>query len=144
MKDPPKGWPRISSSVFYDDAKAPIGWLSRAFGFEVRLKVEGEQGQIVHSQLTLDGGVIMVGQAGLTKERPFCKSPRGVDGTNTQALSVFVDDVEAHCEQARQSGAVIAAEPRTEDYGEDYWADRSYEAIDPEGHHWWFMQRVRG
>jgi len=134
MEDPPQGWPRISSSVFYDDAKAAIDWLTDAFGFEAQLKVE-EQGQIVHSQLTFDGGLIMVGQARLTKERPFCKSPSSVAGANTQALSVFVDDVEAHCEQARRAGAVIAAEPTTQDYGPDYWADRSYEAVDPEGHH---------
>ena len=144
MKNPPEGWPRISSSVFYDDAKAAIDWLARAFGFEVQVKVEGEQGQIVHSQLTLDGGLIMVGQAGLTRDRPFCKSPRGVDGTNTQALCVFVDDADAHCERAREAGAVIRMEPTTQDYGEGYWADRTYEAEDLEGHHWWFMQRVRG
>ena len=29
------------------------------------------------------------------------------------------------------------------DYGEDHWADRSYGAADPEGHHWWFTQRIR-
>ena len=39
MKSPPKGWPRISSSVFYDDAAAAIAWLVRVFGFEVQLKV---------------------------------------------------------------------------------------------------------
>ena len=144
MKNPPKGWPRISSSLFYDDAAAAIDLLTKTFGFEVQLKVEGDQGQIVHSQLTLDGGLIMVGQAGLTPERPFCKSPRGVDGANTQALCVFVDDVDAHCERARQAGATVHAEPATQDYGENYWADRSYEAVDLEGHHWWFMQRVRG
>ena len=33
--------------------------------------------------------------------------------------------------------------PETTDYGEDYWADRTYQAVDPEGHVWWFMQRVR-
>jgi uncharacterized glyoxalase superfamily protein PhnB len=31
----------------------------------------------------------------------------------------------------------------THDYGEDYWADRSYGALDPEGHMWWISQRVR-
>ena len=30
------------------------------------------------------------------------------------------------------------------DYGDAYWADRSYGAIDPEGHLWWFSQRIRG
>ncbi len=41
MKPTPSGWPRLSSSVFYDDPRAAIDWLCRAFGFEVRLKVEG-------------------------------------------------------------------------------------------------------
>ena len=121
-----------------------MSWLTKNFGFEVRLKVEGDKGQVVHSQLTLDDEFIMVGQAGLTPERPFCKSPRGRGGANTQALCVFVDDADAHCDHARQAGATINAEPATQDYGEDYWADRSYEAVDLEGHHCWFMQRVRG
>lgn len=28
--------------------------------------------------------------------------------------------------------------------GEAYWADRSYGALDPEGHLWWITQRLRG
>ena len=44
MKPPPPGWPRISSSLFYEDAPAAIDWLCRVFGFEVRLKVEGDAG----------------------------------------------------------------------------------------------------
>ena len=31
MKPPPAGWPRISSSLFYDDAAAAIDWLERTF-----------------------------------------------------------------------------------------------------------------
>ena len=38
---------------------------------------------------------------------------------------------------------VPATVSRTSDYGDDYWADRSYGALDPEGHLWWFMQRTR-
>ena len=34
MKNTPAGWPRISVSLFYDDALAAIDWLCRAFGFE--------------------------------------------------------------------------------------------------------------
>ena len=65
MKNPPAGWPRIVPAVFYDDAAAAIDWLARAFGFVVRERVEDDRGRIVHSQLVLNGGVIMVGQAGL-------------------------------------------------------------------------------
>ena len=42
------------------------------------------------------------------------------------------------------SGATIVNEPQTTDYGEGYWADRSYQAKDPEGHNWWFAQRISG
>ena len=66
MQNPPAGWPRIASAVFYEDAAAAIDWLCRAFGFEVQLKVENKRGQIAHSQLVLGGGLIMVGQAGLS------------------------------------------------------------------------------
>ena len=144
MKNPPTGWPRIVPAVFYDDAAAAIVWLTRAFGFVVRERVEDDRGRIVHSQLVLNGGVIMVGQAGLSPERQYARSPRGVGAANTQSLAVFVDDADAHCERARAAGAVIATEPATQDYGEGYWADRTYEAEDLEGHHWWFMQRLRG
>lgn len=47
MKNPPEGWPRITPAVFYDDAAAAIDWLTRAFGFTVRVRVENEEGQIV-------------------------------------------------------------------------------------------------
>ena len=143
MKNPPDGWPRIAPAVFYNDAAAAIDWLSRVFGFAVQERVENDAGQIVHSQLVLDGGLIMVGQVGLHPDRTYPRSPLSVGGANTQALTVYVDDVDAHCERARAAGAAITVEPATQDYGEDYWVDRTYEARDLEAHHWWFMQRLR-
>jgi len=147
MKPPPRDWPRLSSSVFYQDAQAAIDWLCRAFGFAVRLKVEGEGGRVEHSELTYGEGLVMVGQeGGSSAERPWkarMRSPRSVDGANTQCLMLFVDDADAHCAHARQHGAQIVEEPATHDYGDDYWTDRSYGALDPEGHLWWITQRVR-
>jgi uncharacterized glyoxalase superfamily protein PhnB len=146
MKKPPEGWPRISSAVFYDDAAKAIDWLCRTFGFEVQLKVEGEGGRIEHSELKFGEGLVSVSSSGGSSHRKAPlpgKSPRSVGGVNTQMLCVFVDDVDAHCARARSVGAKIIDEPTTSDYGEDYWSDRSYRVEDPEGHHWWFMQRVR-
>ena len=141
MKQTPEGWPRISSALYYDDAAKAIDWLCDAFGFEVRLKVEGEGGRIEHSELEYGDGLIMVGQTGRA-DRPSCRSPRTLDGANTQALCICVDDAEAHCARARAAGARITQEPEVHDYGAEYWADRTYEAEDPEGHRWWFMQRL--
>jgi uncharacterized glyoxalase superfamily protein PhnB len=139
-QNPPKDWPRISSSLVYQDAAKAIDWLCRAFGFEVRLKVEGDDGKIVHSELTLGGGVIMVGSEG---RRPLRNSPRSIGDVNTQSLMVYVDNVDAHCARARAAGAQILEEPSVHDYGKEYWADRTYEAQDLEGHRWWFTERVR-
>ena len=146
MKSTPAGWPRISSGLYYRDAAKMIDWLCAAYGFEVRLKVESEGGSIMHSELTLGDGLIMVGEERSGAARRFetdCFSPLNAGG-NTQNLMVFVDDVDAHCADARASGARIVAEPELHDYGDDYWVDRSYGAIDPEGHLWWFTQRIRG
>jgi uncharacterized glyoxalase superfamily protein PhnB len=146
MKKTPQGWPRISSSLFYDDAAAAIDWLCHAFGFEVRLRIEGEGGRIEHSELTFGEGLIGVSSTGTKPGRGHplpCKSPRELGGSNTQVLCVIVDDADEHCARARAAGAKIVDEPETHDYGDDYWADRSYRAEDLEGHHWWFMHRVR-
>ena len=115
MNAPPKGWPRISAAVFYDDAARAIAWLCEAFGFEVRLKVEGEGGRIEHSELTFGEGLIMVGSSGGRSDRPVpfpCRSPRSLGGANTQTLCICVDDVDAHCERARAAGAKIVEAPR--------------------------------
>jgi uncharacterized glyoxalase superfamily protein PhnB len=146
MQPTPDGWPRISSALFYDDAGAAIDWLCRAFGFEVRLRVEDDRGRIAHSELVLGDGLIMIGQAQPDPARPASairRSPQSLQGANTQTVMVFVDDADAHCARARAAGARIFMEPELHDYGADYWADRSYGAVDPEGHHWWFTQRVR-
>lgn len=143
MQEPHKNWPWISSALFYDDAAAAIDWLCKAFGFEVRLKIEGEGGRIEHSELTFGTGVIMVGSTGGDKGREHFKSPRSLGGANTQSLCLYVDDPDAHCERARAAGATIVREPTTDDYGDGYESYRGYAARDPEGHHFWFMRVVR-
>ncbi|MFO0589095.1 MAG: VOC family protein [Polyangiaceae bacterium] len=147
MKPTPPGWPRVSVSAYYEDPGAAIDWLVRAFGFEVREKIVDEHGKIVHSELTYGEGMFMIGGVGRADNpgqtwRSQMRSPRQVGGY-TQSACLFVDDADAHCAHARANGAEIIQEPMTNDYGEDYWTDRSYAALDPEGHLWWFMQRIR-
>ena len=143
MLPPPPGWPRISSALYYEDPAAAIDWLVQAFGFEVRLRVEGEDGSIEHSELCFGEGLIMVGGTQHRRDGDRGRSPRALGGANTQCLCICVPDADAHCAHARAHGAIIQYEPKTTDYGDDYWADRSYAALDPEGHVWWFMQRMR-
>jgi uncharacterized glyoxalase superfamily protein PhnB len=145
LEPTPAGWPRMTASVYYDEPHAAIDWLCRAFGFELRLKVEGDDGALHHSELCLADALVMVSGTGGTESwQSLYRSPRTLGGRVTQALCFFVDDVDVHHAQALQLGAQVIREPTTTDYGDDYWTDRSYGAIDPEGHLWWFMQRLRG
>ena len=48
MKDAPKGWPRITTTIHYKGAKNMIDWLCRDFGLEVQMVIEGESGNIEH------------------------------------------------------------------------------------------------
>jgi uncharacterized glyoxalase superfamily protein PhnB len=150
MKPPPAGWPRISPGIYYREPARMIDWLCTAFGFELRLKVvegEGAEARIAHSELTFGAdGLIMVGEemSGPAQRFETTRLSPSSAGCNTQNLMVYVDDAPAHCERAREAGARIVAEPEVHDYGPEHWADCSYGAIDPEGHLWWFTQRLRG
>ena len=133
----PEGAPQISTTIFYRDPRAAIGWLEKAFGFEPRVIVDGPDGGIAHSELVFGTGI--VGVAGEAHGGPMAgaRSPASLDSHYTQSLYVFVPDVEAHCARARAAGAKIVREPETAHYG-----DRIYGARDPEGHLWFFGQRV--
>jgi len=112
----------------YTDARAAIRWLCGTFGFRERFSVP-ETGQFVrHAQLILGTNLIMLGSSrddGLT-------SPERL-GAATQALYVYVPDVDEHFERTRLAGAEITSPPQDTDFGA-----REYHVRDPEGHMWTF------
>jgi uncharacterized glyoxalase superfamily protein PhnB len=119
----------IYPSLTYEDAPAAIDWLCRAFGFTKRFEVPGPAGRIEHSELSIGTGVVMIGSPKTDDNRV---SPRALNGV-AQALSVFVEDPDAHYSIAVAAGARVVRELRTEEYGA-----RGYMALDPEGHLWYF------
>jgi len=112
----------------YTDARAAIQWLCAAFGFSERFSVP-ETGQFVrHAQLSLGTNLIMLGSC----RDDGLKSPQTL-GAATQALCVYVPDVDEHYERARLAGAEISTPPQDMDFG-----FRGYHVRDPEGHLWTF------
>ena len=142
MKPTPPGWPRMASAVSYEQPRAAIEWLCRAFGFELRLLVEGDGDRIEHSELVFGGGVIMISDQ--KAHYPWRRAPSQLDGANTQSMMVYVDDAETqHRRIAATGGALMLGKIETHDYGDDHWSDRGFEVVDPGGHHWWFFERLR-
>ena len=128
----------FTSAVFYRDPKAALRWLEQAFGFEVTMAIDGppDAPEMCHYEMSCQGqGRIMIG----AQWDDWVSSPAGVGGKNTQTVHVQLpDDLDQHCERARAAGAIIAAEPEDQFYG-----DRSYRAVDIEGHRWTFSAKVR-
>jgi uncharacterized glyoxalase superfamily protein PhnB len=114
----------IHPCLVYTDANAAIKWLCHAFGFEERLVMQGENGTVRHSELSLGSGVVMV------------SSPRDAESkkrVGTGMLSVFVSDPVAHHTRADLAGAKIIQPLRAEEYGAT-----GYMVADCEGNGWYF------
>jgi len=127
--------PVFQPSVVYQDDSAAIEWLRKAFGFEPSLIVSDDSGKIVHAEMKLGDGLVTVAR----EWSDITRSPKSAGGKNTQQIHVQLqDDIDAHCARARAAGATIVAEPSDQFYG-----DRTYRALDPEGHLWTFGQRVK-
>lgn len=134
-KNPPEGMPRVTPYLYYDDLAGALDWLGRAFGLTTRMSIPGPEGKLMHAEMQIADGVVMMGQTGMDAS---CASPKSKDGVNTQSLYIYVEDVDAHCASARAAGATIVRDPE-----DQFWGDRMYTARDLERHTWSFAQCVR-
>ncbi|MHB8528652.1 MAG: VOC family protein [Caulobacteraceae bacterium] len=126
--------PTLCAGVYYKDPKAAIAWLEKAFGFETCMIVENPDGTIGHSEMRFGDGIVMIGRE--WDERH--KSPASVGGVNTQSVHVQMESgIDEHFARARKAGAVI-----TREIADQFYGDRVYGAMDPEGHVWSFGQTL--
>jgi uncharacterized glyoxalase superfamily protein PhnB len=109
-----------------------LAWLTKAFGFAEHYRFGEPGGRVNGAQMHLGDAWIMLNSA-----RPGSASPAQA-GHQTQSLTVFVDDVDAHCERAKLTGAKIV-----EDLHETAYGERQYGVEDLEGHHWLFSRHAR-
>ena len=133
-------FPQIAPMLSYEDVAGAADWLMRAFGFDEVERFDHE-GDVVHVTLRLGTGVVMLGKPGDSYVNPLrlreqCEAaarmysvPWVVDGVWAQ-----VDDVDAHRERARQTGAKLLS------VIEDGPGGRLYRVEDLEGHRWTFAQ----
>ena len=127
--------PAFIPSIVYKDNRAALQWLQEAFGFDVGEVLTDSKDNIVHAEMSHEEGVIMIS----SEFTSWARSPESTSGSNTQRVHVRLNKgIDEHCERARRGGAQIVMEPATQFYG-----DRTYMAMDPEGHHWTFFQRVK-
>ncbi|MEP7210789.1 MAG: VOC family protein [Alphaproteobacteria bacterium] len=127
--------PPIIPALSYQDPRAAVEWLGKAFGFEIEFIIEDEQGNPLHSEMRYGDGLVMVG----SEWNADSKSPASIGRKCTQTVHIHMtEDIDAHCARAEKAGAEILMRPEDQFYG-----DRTYRARDPEGHIWTFGQTVQ-
>src|SRR3546814_2458904 len=88
----------LMSAICYQDPKAAVRWLEAAFGFELAMLIEDDEGGLVHSEMRFGDAVVMIGSEWSEDH----KSPKSIGGKKTQTVHIQIrKDVEAHCQRAR-------------------------------------------
>jgi len=105
--------------VIYPDPAVAAEWLSKAFGFAVRLRIANHR-----IQMRAGEGCFTIAEGNVTPNRSCI-------------IQVRIEDALGHCERARRSGATILTEPVDHMYGE-----RQYNARDFHGHYWDFTETI--
>jgi len=116
----------------YRNASIAIDWLCRVFGFERHAVHEGPNGVILHAELTLGNGMIMLGSGKDDEPHRGFKSPDELGGIETCSLYIVVPDVDAAYARAVAAGANVTTPLHDTPYG-----SRDFTVKDPEGHSWY-------
>lgn len=111
----------VIPELAYPDIEQAIEWLCDVFGFTLRLRIGDHR-----AQLNVGDGAVVVAQRIASS-----------NAANADSVMVRVEDVDTHCERARQRGARIIQPPGDHPYGE-----RQYAAEDFAGRRWTFSQSI--
>jgi uncharacterized glyoxalase superfamily protein PhnB len=103
----------VIAVLIYPDPAAAADWLSKAFGFTVRLRIANHR-----IQMKAGDGCFTIAEGTAVPN-------------SSHIIQVRIEDAKGHCERARRSGAIILTEPQDHSYGE-----RQYNAQDFHGHRW--------
>jgi len=121
----------VIPALRYRNAPAAIDWLCSVIGFERHAVYDGPDGTIGHAELTLNGGMIMLGSAKDDEYGRSSKSPDEIGGVETRSAYIVVADADAVHARAVAAGAPIVRPLQDTPYG-----SREFGLRDPEGNSW--------
>jgi len=102
----------IVPHIYVDGAAEAVSFYARAFGALELFRIAGEDGQILHSELSIYGSTVMIGDPGAA----VYGDPRRL-GACTASLHVFVDDNAAALARAVEAGCETIQAPTEMFYG---------------------------
>jgi uncharacterized glyoxalase superfamily protein PhnB len=111
----PESRSTVMPALRYRNAPGAIDWLCQVFGFERHAVYANPDGTVAHAELTLNGGMIMLGSAKEDEHAQRYRSPDDLNGVETRGVYIVVADADQVHARAVAAGATIK---------------------DPEGHSW--------
>ena len=115
----------------YRNAPAAIEWLCTVLGFTRHAVYAGPDNTIGHAELTLGGGMIMLGSHKDDEYGRGFKSPGELGGFETRSSYVVVPDAEEVYARAQAANVKVVRPIQNTDYG-----SREFTIKDSEGHSW--------
>lgn len=123
----PDGYHRLTPYLTVRGADQAIAFYRDAFGAEEHTRLEMPDGTVGHAEIAIGDAMVMLSDE---MEEWGNLSPESLGGSPS-SLMLYVDDVDAHFEQALQAGAIEKMPVQDQFYG-----DRSGTLTDPFGHVW--------
>ncbi len=120
-------FPGPTPQLVVDDADRAIRFYSTAFGADELVRNQAPDGRIMHCELLMFGGRLLVID---DFEPDQVAAPARLGGT-TVRLHLYVPDVDAVYRRALEAGASSLMEPE-----DAFWGDRYAIVRDPFGHQW--------
>ncbi|HLK15846.1 MAG TPA: VOC family protein [Fimbriimonadaceae bacterium] len=121
----------VMPALRYKNAPAAIEWLCKVLGFTKHVVYPGPNNTIGHAELTLGGGMIMLGSVKDDAYGKGFKTPVELGNIETRSTYIVVPDADAVYARAQGAGAAFLRPIQNTDYG-----SREFTVKDPEGNSW--------
>ena len=128
-----EGMTAVTPYLYIEDAAQAIDFYTKVLDAQERMRMPGPDGKVMHAELMINGGLVMLGEANPSMDM---KSPKALGGASG-GLFVYVRDVDATVKAARAAGAKTVGEVESM-----FWGDRTGRIVDPWGHHWTIATHV--
>jgi PhnB protein len=127
----PEGFKGPVAYLVVSNGAAAIDFYTKAFGARERVRMPGPGGAVMHAELEIGGGRLM-----LSEELQGARSPKSFGGTPV-SIFLYVANVDATFKQAIAAGAAEKVP-----LSNMFWGDRWGLLTDPFGHEWQLASHV--
>jgi PhnB protein len=124
-KAPPNGYNSVQPYLMVDGAAELVDYLTQAFGAKERMRMDGPDGKIGHTEVEIGDSVIMLSDT--MPQNPAMPA----------AVMVYVDDVDATYKKALAAGGKSERAPEDMFYG-----DRASSVRDKFGNLWFIHTHI--